>query len=1788
MTDETWVDQVDQARRLRDRLASLPAHQRAVLERTLRERNVMIPAAVAPPLHPAPAAPRTGQARRTRRPASTMDFSVMFFSGDGSVAGPGKYQLLLDSARRADQLGFAGIWVPERHFVDFGGLYPNPSVLAAALAVVTERIQIRAGSVVLPLHHPVRVAEEWAVVDNLSGGRIAISAASGWHPGDFLLAPGDGRARYPRRKEEMFEALDAIQRLWAGETVELPWPDGTTSAVRTLPRPVQPRLPVWISAAGSPETFERAGRLGAAVLTGLVGQRPEDLKAKIGTYRAALREAGHDPALGRVAAMAHTHLGDDDDEVRRRVQGPLIGYLRTFLAQQDDTGSQFATLTAAERDVMLATAFERYHDGQALLGTPDRCEAVVEDLVDIGVDEVACLVDFGVAPDAVLSGLDHLAVLRDRYRNAGLDGDLTGRLARLSPAQRALLDRRLRDRTSTPAALSHIPRRQRPDRARLTVDQERIWLIHQFDPADPAYNVFFASRLLGDLDVTAVERAVDRFVARHEAMRTTFALDGLTPVQVVHEHVAVPVVLRDLRDVPAARREAEMLRLATAESRVPFDVAAGPLLRITLLRLAEREHVLVGVVDHLVWDRASMGIFNREFAQLYNACAAGGEPALPPVELHYPDYAEWQPRWLHEEVARKHLPYWLERLAGADLVLELPADRPRPPVQTFHGARHQFRLTAELTLAVRELARREDVTVNVALLAAWQLLLHLLTGQRDIVVGTTASTRSRPETEPMIGYFLTMLPLRTTITPNVSVQEVLRACRATMIGAFDHHDIPFGTLLDALGTNRDPSRTPVYQSSFILVDFRHEDPEPMTGLEVEELMLDNGTAKDDITAGFFDDPTLGGNAFFGLLEYNTDLFDASTIERMCGQLQRVLEQMVAGPTGLAGDLSLLSADERHTLLTGWNDTAAARGPGVTVVDLLRRTAGQHPGAVAASCGGQRLSYAGLVDRVDQLADHLRQRGVRDETVVGVCLERSLDLLVALLGVLAAGGAYLPLDPGHPAQRLAGIAADASAELVITSATLLEALAGCPGGRICLDRDAAAIAAEPAGPPAPRPGGERLAYVIYTSGSTGHPKGVQVTHRNLVNLLLDLTGRIGFGPADVLAAVTPVTFDIAGLELYGPLVAGARVELVPQELAQDGPGLAGLLDRAGVTIMQATPATWHLLAEAGWRNDGQLRVLVGGEALPPALAAQLVTGPGRTWNVYGPTETTIWSTAHLIDDGTAPVSIGRPLANTQAYVLDERLRPVPAGVPGDLYLGGDGVARGYRGLPGLTAGRFLPDHLSGRSGARMYATGDRARWRPDGTLTFLGRDDGQVKVRGFRIEPGEIEHRLEQHPAVRRAVVLVREDRPGDRRLVAYVTGEGVPLAGLRDHLRGYLPDYMVPGTLVPLPEFPLTTSGKVDRRALPAPAAHHAGRAHVPPRDPVELAVARIWEDVLGVRPVGVTDQFFDLGGHSLLVLRLVVEIEKRFGTRLPMAAIFQGATVESFARMLREGYQPPAGAHLLELSPGGAGVPVFFAHPAGSEVVCYRSFAGLLPGDHPLYALASPPAENGELPFASFEDRARQFAGLIRQVRPHGPYALAGWCYGGANAFAVARELEAAGERVSVTVIDSHLPDLAPGEDEPDRAEIIAAIAVNLQWDYGPNLKTVDELRGMSGEEHLDYLLGIARSADYLPSDAGRAQIAEVVDVWLANLRLLWRYRPTPIASPVTVIRARDEEHDPSGRWREMAAGAFSRHEIDGNHYTVMRSPRVGAVAELISEMIARLDGDRPQAAGEGAGARA
>jgi len=1076
----------------------------------------------------------------------------------------------------------------------------------------------------------------------------------------------------------------------------------------------------------------------------------------------------------------------------------------------------------------------------------------------------------------------------------------------LTPDLRAEIGRRKEEiiaylESSASGAVLPLPPLQRVSRQGplpLSFSQQRLWFLYHLEPHNTAYNIPSAIRLIGRLDIAAIERSFSEIVRRHEVLRTSYRMDGGQPVQVISPPVPLPLRQVDLSDLPESQREARAFEILRQEFQRPFDLSCDVLLRTLLVRLGPEEYIVSVVTHHIASDAWSLGVMTRELGDLYAAFSAGKPSPLPELPVQYADYAAWQRLPQQARRLESQLSYWKEKLAGPLPVIDLPADHPRPPFQSFKGARERFDMPPDLLASLRAFSNREGVTLFMTMMAAFKVLLHRFTGQDDILIGSPVAGRTLVELEPLIGFFTNNLVLRTDLSGEPTFRELLRRVRATTLEAYANQEVPFQRLVDALQSERDMSRMPFFQILFSMQNVPLEKNE-MEGITWKPVEVDAGVARFDLTLEVWELPDEGMRFY---AEYSTDLFESASIHRLMAHYLRILAQVVEQPETPITLLDLMPASERELVLETWNATATAWPPGETLQELFAEQVARTPQAVALVYEDETLTYAELDRRAGLLAGYLQSIDIGPESLAAVFMERSADLLVALLGVLKAGGAYLPLDPGFPRDRLEFMLQDSGARVLITQERLRESLPSFSGSMVVLDTDWETIAAAP--PLAlSRPGrAEDLAYVIYTSGSTGRPKGVQVLQRGLVNFLRSMQREPGILPEDILLSVTTPSFDISGLEFYLPLISGARVVVAPKEAVADAQKLMRLMESSGATVMQATPATWRLLLNAGWQGNPRLKVLCGGEALPPELAAQLFTRCASLWNLYGPTETTIWSTLSRVGGPQEPITIGKPIANTQVYILDQRLRPVPVGVPGELLIGGDGLARGYLNRPELTAEKFIPHPF--RPGERLYRTGDLARFRPDGCLEYLGRLDHQVKVRGFRIELGEIEANLEALPEVRQAVVVVREDTPGDKRLVAYVIPQGPsnPAPGeLRAALRESLPEYMLPSTFVFLNEFPLTPNGKVDRRRLPAPEGQRPEleTTYVAPRNPIERRLAEIWQEVLNLKQVGVNDTFFDLGGHSILLVQAHHRICQAFDTDLTVAQMFQYPTIASIARYL-------------------------------------------------------------------------------------------------------------------------------------------------------------------------------------------------------------------------------------------------------------------------------------------------
>lgn len=1091
--------------------------------------------------------------------------------------------------------------------------------------------------------------------------------------------------------------------------------------------------------------------------------------------------------------------------------------------------------------------------------------------------------------------------------------DLSNKIENLTPQRRALLEKLLAEKRKNKEAAQQpmIPRRETAESAPLSFAQQRLWLLEQLQPGNPAYHIPAAIRLNGQLNVAALEQSLQQIIHRHEILRTTFVLVDGKPTQYIAPNAPFALSNTNLQHIPPSEQEAVVLDSVRQEVVRPFDLANGPLLRAALFELQPQEHVLVVCLHHIVADDWSMGIFIQEMTTLYHGFVQGEPVALPPLPVQYGDFAAWQHHRFQGEAWEKLLTYWKTQLTGALPVLQMPADRPRPALQTFAGAKEPITLPAPLAQKLQQLSRQENVTLFTTLLAAFDLLLHTYTGQNDLIVGTPAASRPYVETESLIGFFVNTLVLRVDLSDKLTFRALLRHVHQVVTGAYTHQGLPFEKLVEEIQPARDLSRSPIFQAMFIL----RTAPKPslaLPGLETTFLTGTTVTAQVDLTLSLTEKP----EGLTGSLEYNVDLFDQGTIGRFLHHFARLLEWVVQDPDRSITTLSLLTTVEQHQILEVWNNTAVSLPP-LCVHHLLEAQAARTPNAVALVFGDQTLSYAQLHQQANQLAHTLQQLGAGPERLVGLYLDRSLEMVVGLLAVLKAGAAYVPLDPAHPAERLAFILADSAVSIILTQQTLLNSLPPHSAHVFCLDSGEETAVSQPSTPnPINLVQPDNLAYVIYTSGSTGRPKGVQVTHRGVVNFLRSMQQQPGVQAEDVLLAVTTLSFDIAVLELLLPLTVGARVVIASQETTKDASLLAAQIQKHHVTVMQATPATWRLLCQAGWPAQTSLKVLCGGEALPEVLAAELCQKAGSLWNLYGPTETTVWSAARAIHDPQKDVAIGHPIANTQLYILNNHLQPVPIGVVGELFIGGAGVTRGYLRRPGLTAEKFLPHLFSHIPGERLYRTGDVGRYRPDGTIEFLGRADHQVKIRGFRIELGEIEAALNQQTAVQEAIVLAREDAPGDKRLVAYLVAQAqpLPLNDLRRLLQTSLPEYMIPSHFVWLPALPLSPNGKIDRKALPAPdeARPQLETAYTAPRHETERLITEVWQAVLKVDRVGVHDNFFDLGGHSLLVVQVNQRLTQIFQRAIPMVDMFRYPTVAGLAAYLHPQETPQMDSAVL------------------------------------------------------------------------------------------------------------------------------------------------------------------------------------------------------------------------------------------------------------------------------------
>jgi amino acid adenylation domain-containing protein len=1329
-----------------------------------------------------------------------------------------------------------------------------------------------------------------------------------------------------------------------------------------------------------------------------------------------------------------------------------------------------------------------------------------------------------------------------------------------------------------------IVRQPRPANLPLSFAQQRLWFLDQWEPESAAYLLPYAWRLIGSLDIEALTASLEQLMARHETLRTSFSVVEGQPVQVIAPAGPVAVPLVDLSALAGSAQAAECHRRIQAEAEQPFDLRAGSLLRTQLLRLGPEEHVLLLTLHHIITDGWSMGLFWQELSAGYAAAVTGQARVLPPLPIQYADFAVWQRQWLQGEVLQQQVRYWQEQLA--DLTpLALPTDAPRPARQTYRGASLTFSLPPAVVQGLTALSHQEGVTLFMTLLAAFQVVLAKYTGQEDIAVGSPIANRMQTELEGLIGFFVNTLVLRTRLTGPLSFRHLLLRVRETCLDAYSHQDVPFEKLVEVLQPVRDPSRHPLIQTMF---QVHHVDaPASLTllDLEVTSLRSTRQTAKFDLQVGL----VRRGERMTGNVLFNPDLFEAATMERFSQHFQRILEEVVRDPDQRLSEISVLDEAERQQQLVEWNDTTTAYPQEASLPTLFAVQVAERPETISVVCGEEQLTYGQLDRRSTQLAHYMRRQGVGPETRVGVCLERGVDLLASLLAILKVGGAYMPLDPNAPAAWLASLMDDAAVGLVLTHERHRAVLAFTTGPVVILDEVGAALAHEPSTPVGVPVSSASLAYIMYTSGSTGQPKGTLISQRSVVRLV-KTTNYAQLDARQRFLQVAPMAFDASTFEVWGSLLNGATLVVFPP-----GPpsleDIGLVLEAEQISTVWLTAGLFHQMVEQQGARLGQVeQVLAGGDVLVPGLVRQLLEqiGRGRVINGYGPTENTTFTCCHVLTtaseiEGTIP--IGRPISNTLGYVVDQARQLVPVGVPGELLIGGEGLAWGYLNQPALTAEKFIPHPFSQAPGARVYKTGDQVRWRDTGVLEFLGRQDNQIKLRGYRIELGEIEAVLSQYPQVHEAVVLCREDVPSGKQVVAYVTTgqEPIEVPALRGYLQGRLPGYMVPAAFVVLEKFPLTPNGKVDTRAL---LALEKKRKRLPasevntPLTTLELQLVAIWEQTLGISGIGVYDNFFELGGHSLIAANIFSQIEKIFQRKAPISVLFQAPTIHELASFLSDQGWDPQWSSLVTIQPYGS-LPPFFAVPGvGGNVLGYSALSHLLGPDQPFYAFQSQGLDGKTKPFTSIEEMATHYIREMQTVQPKGPYFIGGGCIGGVIAYEMGQQLYKAGEKVQALILMETWPPQGINNSKfVFSSKFGGSLLKHLFPLYHWVSRTKHHFKTQNSlKDFLRFLFTKIGDVFEILIKKDRYQHERAIlyrdQVSLANKLALSRYIPREYPGGIVHFLAKDRprhvNHDRRNLWVNLAKGQCTNLTVDGiNSGQMFQPPNVNQLASKLKEVL-------------------
>lgn len=1359
----------------------------------------------------------------------------------------------------------------------------------------------------------------------------------------------------------------------------------------------------------------------------------------------------------------------------------------------------------------------------------------------------------------------------------------------LTPEEQAAFEIRLQNLSKQVKPGSLLFRRERPDQIPLSFGQERLWFLHQLEPNLTAYNLAYGHYLHSPIDTTIFQQAFLQVIKRHETLRTSFhSLNGL-PFQQIAAEVSLPLKIIDLSHLPVEERLTEAKRLASLDANRPFDMTTAPLIRAILFPISPEETFFYLNIHHLIFDGWSHSIFFNDLRAFYEGLLKNAAPDLPALPIQFSDFVIWEREHLQGDYLKKSLDFWLPYLDGSP-VLELPTDFPRPGWSTYNGNTLLYDFPPELSVAIKKICQQVNVTPFMVLLAGFNLLLSKYSGQDDIVVGTALAGRNRLEQENLIGFFANTLVVRTKLAGAVTFQDLLTRVRENALSIYAHQDIPFEILVDHLKLHRDPSRNPLFNTVLVMQNTPSQESS-LAGISTERVRLDVEDSHFD-----FEFHIREISDHFSLRsKFNTDLYKQETILRMLSHFENLLQQVTSDPARPLNEISLLTGQEKHKVLADWNQTARDYPRNATVHQLFEAQVKQHPQKIALSIGKVQVSYGQLSLHANNLARDLRQQGVKPGDLVGLCLDRSLELVAAILAVLKCGAAYLPLDPAYPVERLDFILRDSGASLLVTGNSLLN-LFPTLNIPILIPRAHSGIDAksEEADPPSVGLPTD-LAYVMYTSGSTGLPKGVCVTHRNVIRLVQN-SNFIDYNPGEVFLLHSPLSFDASTFELWGSLLNGSRLVFMP-------PGnytlleLGNVLQTQHVSTLWLTASLFHaVIEEQPEILRGLKTLLAGGDVLSPAAVERVLKDfPEITLvNGYGPTENTTFTCCYVMNNHSQmirPVPIGRPVANTKVYLLDANLQPVAVGLPGELFAGGDGVARGYLNRPELTDKRFIPDPFSTEPGARLYRTGDMARWLPDGLIEFIGRKDDQVKIRGFRVEPAEVEAALLHHPAVSQAAVIVQSSPSADKYLAAVVSGKALNENELRSFLRGILPDYMIPQFFVIQDRLEMLPSGKIDRQALLKITAEAHERLAAGPesmgnamaadqpdqqqtaRDPLEFQLKTIWESLLGISSIGIHQNFFELGGHSMLALRLFARLEKIFGNNLPISTIFHAPTIAQLADIIRQDDWSPPWKRLVAVQPGGSRRPLFLVPPGSGTSLTYTSLAAGLGPDQPLYSFdpAAVDEENGLM--KTVQGIASEYLREVRLFQPEGPYRLGGTCFGAYVALEMAQELIRQGQQVELLAsLDAFSPASGP------------------TWTWKP----------VTFWEYVQRFFKYARAKSLLAvfkkeMNIRLPKLRRALRFFDPQLKKYWKiqrvqrqaqiaYKAEPYPGRILLIQSEESVNraEIKDRWEELALGGLENYYLPDSSHRGLLLRETGAqfLAVTLKECLNRLD-DLPEEGG-------